>query len=211
MTAISTVSQPESRVSLDKTEFDSEYSLTMSATTTRQTADERREAVLEAAAREFSRKGLHGGSTDAIAKAAGISQPYLFRLFGTKKALYLATTERKMEELYQVFERASRGKSGQEALLAMGDAYRELIADRERLQLMLQCIAGAADDPDVREGMRRTWRDLVELAERASGEPPEAVSSFFAKGMLLNVLSAMQLEEDPTPWGDRLIAGCRPE
>src|SRR5687767_7841552 len=118
----------------------------MSNVTTRQTADERREAVLEAAASEFSRKGLHGGSTDAIAKAAGISQPYLFRLFGTKKELYRATAERKMEETYQAFERASRGKNGQEALLAMGDAYRDLLVDRDRLQLMLQCFA-ACDDP----------------------------------------------------------------
>jgi len=182
----------------------------MTTTTTRQTADERREAVLTSAAREFARKGLHGASTDVIAKEAGISQPYLFRLFGTKKELYLATTSRRMEETYQAFERAARGKSGQDALKAMGEAYTGLIEDREHLKLMMQCFAGA-DDPDVREGVRRVWRDLVELAERASGEPPEVISAFFAKGMLLNVLSAMQLFEDPTPWGDRLIAGCRDE
>ena len=173
----------------------------------RQSAHERREAVLEAASSEFSRKGLHGGSTDAIAKAAGISQPYLFRLFGTKKELYRATAERKLEETYQLFERASRGKTGPEALAAMGSAYQSLIEDRERLQLMLQCFA-ACEDPDVREGVRKVWRDLVELVERVSGEPPEVVSAFFAKGMLLNVLNAMRLDEDPTPWGDRLIAGC---
>jgi AcrR family transcriptional regulator len=182
----------------------------MSATAIRQTADERREAVLEAAAREFSRKGLHGASTDAIAKAAGISQPYLFRLFGTKKDLYRATATRKMEETYQVFERASRGKSGQAALHAMGEAYMGLIEDRERLLLMLQCFAGC-EDADVREGVRQVWSDLVELVERASGEPPEVISAFFAKGMLLNVMNAMQLFEDPTPWGDRLIAGCSAE
>jgi AcrR family transcriptional regulator len=182
----------------------------MRSATVRQTADERREAVLEAAAREFSRKGLHGASTDTIAKAAGISQPYLFRLFGTKKDLYRETATRKMEETYQVFERASRGKSGQEALHAMGEAYMALIEDRERLLLMLQCFAGC-EDPDVRAAVRQVWSDLVELAERASGEPPEVISAFFAKGMLLNVLNAMQLFEDPTPWGDRLIAGCRPE
>jgi AcrR family transcriptional regulator len=181
----------------------------MSTTATRRTAEERRETVLAAAATEFSRKGVHGASTDAIAKAAGISQPYLFRLFGTKKELYLATAERNMEELYQVFERASRGKAGEEALHAMGDAYRELIADRERLQLMMQCMAGAADDPEIREAMKRTWRDLVGLVERA-GVGEEQVSLFFAKGMLLNVLNAMELFETPTPWGDRLIAGCNP-
>jgi len=176
----------------------------------RQTADERRETVLSAAAREFARKGMHGASTDAIAKDAGISQPYLFRLFGTKKDLYLATTSKAMEETYQTFELASRGKSGEEALRAMGDAYTGLIENRERLQLMLQCFAGC-DDPDVRDGVRRVWRDLVDLVERVSGEPPEVVSAFFAKGMLLNVLNAMQLYDSPTPWGDRLIAGCARE
>jgi AcrR family transcriptional regulator len=179
-------------------------------TTTRQTAEVRREAVLEAAATEFSRKGIHGASTDAIAKAAGISQPYLFRLFGTKKELYLAATRLKMEETYQAFEQASRGKTGQDALLAMGGAYRQLIEDRERLQLMLQCFA-AAEDPEIREDLRRVWRDLVELIERVDGGTPEEISTFFARGMLLNVLNAMRLFEDPTPWGDRLIAGCRPE
>jgi len=180
------------------------------STTTRQTAEVRREAVLEAAAAEFSRKGLHGASTDAIAKAAGISQPYLFRLFGTKKELYLATSRLRMEEVYQAFEQASRGKTGEEAFEAIGEAYALLIEDRERLQLMLQCFAGA-EDPEIREDLRRVWRDLVELVERVSGAPPEEVSTFFARGMLLNVLGAMRLYEDPTPWGDRLIAGCRPE
>jgi AcrR family transcriptional regulator len=180
------------------------------STTTRQTAGVRREAVLEAAATEFSRKGLHGASTDAIAKAAGISQPYLFRLFGTKKELYLAATRLKMEEIYQAFEQASRGKTGEEALQAMGDAYRQLIEDRERLQLMLQCFA-AAEDPEIREHLRLVWRDLVELVERVGGGTAVEISTFFAKGMLLNVLNAMRLFEDPTPWGDRLISGCGPE
>src|SRR5918995_189668 len=177
-------------------------------TTVRQTADERRDAVLEAAAGAFSRKGLHGASTDAIARAAGVSQPYLFRLFGTKKELYLATSERKLEEVYQVFERASRGKTGEEALRAMGEAYRDLIADSERLQLMMQCMAAASADPEIREGLRAVWRDLVELVERVAPGDAERTASFFAKGMLLNVLNAMGLFEEPTPWGERLIAGC---
>jgi len=182
----------------------------MSVVSTRQTAAERREAVLAAAAGEFARKGLHGASTDAIARAAGISQPYLFRLFKTKKELYLETSARTMEQTYGAFERASRGKTGADALAAMGAVYTELIEDREHLQLMLQCFAGC-DDPEVRASVRRVWRDLVELIERVSGEPPEVVSEFVAKGMLLNVLSAMQLFEDPTDWGDRLIGGCESE
>jgi hypothetical protein len=75
---------------------------------------------------------------------------------------------------------------------------------------MLQCFADC-DDLEVRTAVRRVWRDLVELIERVSGEPPEVVSAFFAKGMLLNVMNAMQLFDDPTDWGNRLMAGCREE
>lgn len=180
------------------------------STATRQTAEERREAVLAAAAHEFAHKGLHGGSTDAIAKAAGISQPYLFRLFGTKKELYLATTARKMAETVEAFRRAVDGKSGQEALRSAGDSYTELIVDRERLLLMLQCFA-ECDDADIRASVRGVWRDLMGVIDAVPGLTEEEVSVFFAKGMLLNVLNAMHLFDEPTGWGDRLIAGCRAE
>ena len=110
----------------------------MSTTATRQTAEERRHTVLDAATHEFAVKGFHGASTEDIARAAGISQPYLFRLFGSKKELYLAAFSRCEHHLYESFVEAAKGKTGEEALHAMGDAYMELVEDRERLQLMLQ-------------------------------------------------------------------------
>ena len=73
---------------------------------------------------------------------------------------------------------------------------------------MLQCFAGC-EDPDVREAVRARLARPRRARRARSGEPPEVVSAFFAKGMLLTVLNAMQLFDDPTPWGDRLIAGCR--
>ena len=97
----------------------------MTTTAPRQTADERRSAVLDAATREFARKGLHGASTDDIARAAGISQPYLFRLFGTKKELYLATARRAVDELYEVFAEAARGKTGMRGAACDGGRVRD--------------------------------------------------------------------------------------
>ena len=98
---------------------------------TRQTAGERREAVLVAALEAFARGGLDGTSTEDIADAAGISQPYLFRLFGTKKKLFVATVERCMADTLELFRAAAGDLRGEEALDAMGDAYvAMLLGDR---------------------------------------------------------------------------------
>lgn len=180
------------------------------ARTKRQTADERRESVLAAATTEFAAKGLHGASTEDIARRAGISQPYLFRLFGTKKELYLAASQRAIDHLHAVFVASSAGKTGLDALQAMADAYDTVIADRDRLMLVLKCWA-SCDDPEICETVRSSWRNLVDLVERASGAPPEIVSAFFAKGSLLTILSAMEAFTRPEPWSNRLMEGCETE
>jgi AcrR family transcriptional regulator len=178
------------------------------ATTQRQTAEERRAAVLAAATREFAEKGLHGASTEDIARAAGISQPYLFRLFHTKKELYLATTRQTVDHLYAVFADAARGKTGIDALEAMGEAYNIVLGDHDRLMLMLKCWA-SCDDPEICEAVRSSWRDLVDLAERSSGLGVEEVSLFFSKGALLTILMGMDAFTRPEPWSNRLIEGCQ--
>ena len=97
----------------------------MNAPTTRQSAAERREEILEAALEEFAEHGYHGASTEAIARRAGISQPYVFRLFGTKQELFKAVVARCFRETLDMFQRAAEGKRGKEALKAMGEAYTE--------------------------------------------------------------------------------------
>src|SRR5205823_13437598 len=97
--------------------------------TERKTAEERREEIIEAAFAEFAATGLYGTSTEAIARRAGVSQPYLFRLFGTKKELFIAAVNRCFRTLLETFMRAAEGKQGDEALAAMGKAYVQLLMD----------------------------------------------------------------------------------
>ncbi|HET9938025.1 MAG TPA: TetR/AcrR family transcriptional regulator [Gaiella sp.] len=176
--------------------------------TTRQTAAERREAVLAAAQVAFAQRGLHGTSTEDIAAGAGISQPYLFRLFGTKKKLFVATVERCMADTLELFRTAAGDLRGEEALQAMGDAYVELVTrDRTRLLTQMQAYA-ACDDPDVREAMRTGYGKLHLFVETVSGLPQEAVAQWFAKGMLLNVVAAMELSDAREPWARRLVEGA---
>ena len=175
--------------------------------TTRQTAAERREAVLAAALEAFARGGLHGTSTEEIARAAGISQPYLFRLFGTKKKLFLATIERCMADTLELFREAAGELRGEDALEAMGAAYAAMVTeDRTRLLAQLQAYA-ACDDPDVRDAMRAGFGSLHLFVETVSGLDSEAVTRWFGAGMLLNVLAAMDIWGSREPWATRLLEG----
>jgi AcrR family transcriptional regulator len=174
----------------------------------RKSAEERRDDILDAALEEFAERGLHGASTEAIAKRAGISQPYVFRLFGSKKDLFKASTARCLRETLETFQRAAEGKRGRDALDAMGDAYGELLVDRTRLRAQMQAYA-ACDDPDIREVVRNGYGDIVAYVERVSGLPEEEVTRFFAVGMLMNVMASMDLWESPEAWSERLLAGCK--
>jgi AcrR family transcriptional regulator len=179
--------------------------------TERKSKEVRHEEILDAALQEFAKLGLHGASTEEIARLAGISQPYVFRLFGTKKALFTAVVARCFRQTHELFARAAEGKRGQEALEAMGKAYVErLKTDRTQLLAQMQAYA-ACDDPEIREVVRNGYGDLVAYVERVSDLPAEAVSGFFAKGMLLNVIASMGLGDGAEAWADRLIAGSELE
>lgn len=169
----------------------------------------RREEILAAALAVFAEQGLHGASTDEIARRAGISQPYVFRLFGTKKDLYLAVTARCFRQTLEVFQRAAEGKRGAKALQAIGEAYEQLLqGDRTYLRAQMQAYA-ACDDPEVCAIVQNGYGDLVTYVERVSGLDAATISSFFAKGMLMNVLSSLQLANPTEPWAVRLLEGCK--
>jgi AcrR family transcriptional regulator len=175
--------------------------------TERKTKAQRREEILDAALAEFAEKGLHGASTDEIARLAGISQPYVFRLFGTKKELYLALVARCFRQTLELMQRAAEGKRGEEALAAIGAAYAEVLqSDRLYLRAQMQAYA-ACEDPEIAAVVRHGYGDLVTYVERVSGAPAEEVAQFFAGGMLLNVLASMDALAEA--WGGRLVEGCK--
>jgi AcrR family transcriptional regulator len=177
-------------------------------TAERLTAPERREQILEAAVTVFAERGYEGASTDVIARMAGISQPYLFRLFGTKRDLIIATVRRCFADTEALFTRAATGLAGEEALSAMGEAYiDEIRTSPLKLRAQLQSYA-ACDDLAIRAVVAEGFGGLVRLAGRLTGAPSERLSEFFAQGMLLNVLAMMGQVDEPQAWALRLIEGC---
>lgn len=188
----------------------------MTATTaprsTRMTADERRAAVVTAGLEEFALHGLAGASTDAIARRAGVSQPYVFQLFGTKKDLFLAVVRDAFARTRIAFEEAARRQEagvidGCNTILdAMGRTYHDLLHDRMLLLIQLQAYA-ACWDPDVRAMVRDEWSALYRFVREASGASTPELHDFFATGMLLNVAAAVDLEVGPDAWPLDAIGG----
>src|SRR3954471_4195963 len=150
----------------------------------RMTAEERRADVLRSAVAEFAKHGFEGTSTEDVARAAGISQPYLFRLFPTKKALFLALVEHGFARVREAFVAAVGDLTGDAALEAMGATYGELLRDRAQLMLQLQAYA-ACDDPEIgavtRREFGRLWRDM----QRLSGLDEGRLQQVAALGMVL--------------------------
>jgi AcrR family transcriptional regulator len=161
-------------------------------TRTRKSAEERREEIVTIAIEQFALAGYRGTSTETIAREAGISQPYLFRLFKTKRDLFLACYDVSHERILETFRSAGSVVPSEEALTAMGKAYAGLLADRNRLLFQMQAYA-ACSDPVIQEHVRESYGEIVKEVTRISGAPPEAVWQFFSHGMLLNVIASLDL------------------
>jgi AcrR family transcriptional regulator len=171
--------------------------------TTRISKDERRREIVEAATREFAIGGLHGTPVEAIAKQVGVSQPYLFQLFGTKKALFIAAVQRTFERTIAVF-RTAAAEAGEEAgqadiLMAMGAAYQRLLDDRDLLLMQMQAYSACADE-EIRDVVRDEMLRLVNFVQSASGAPEAAIREWLAYGMLMNVVAATDLTEVDADW-----------
>ena len=176
-------------------------------------AEDRRETVLGAAMTVIASRGIHGAPTAEVAKAAGISHAYLFRLFATKSDLAVAVVKRANERIYEAFAAAAAQakQSGEDPLKAMGHAYTELLADRELLLVQMHAHAASPDDKAVRKTAHEGFARLVDLVERESGADAAMVGQFFATGMLMNVMAALDASgaaEQGEHWAQALTTYC---
>jgi AcrR family transcriptional regulator len=167
-------------------------------TRTRLTAAERTEQLVRAAVTAFSSAGYTGTSTDDVARIAGVSQPYVIRLFGTKQQLFVASIRHACGQIEQAFR-----DSGATDLAGLGDAYDQLLERRELLGMMLHGFAASAE-PGIGEVVRERFGRIYHLVRELTGAEPGEVTAFLSTGMLLTVLSAMRaLGPDAapmTPW-----------
>lgn len=182
-------------------------------TRTRMTASERSAQVLDAAVRAFAESGYAATKTDEIARLAGVSQPYVIRLFGTKQQLFLAALHEVCDRIEELFRGApippETGTA--EALRTLGQGFDVFLAERE-LPLMLLHGAAASADPAIGDPMRERFGRIYRLVGELTGADTLEARRFVATGMLLTIMTAMQVAGShaiPLPWATEILDDLR--
>jgi TetR/AcrR family transcriptional regulator len=158
-------------------------------------AAQRRELILESATEVFGERGFAGTTTDRVAQAAGISQPYVVRMFGTKEQLFVEVLQRALERMLDAFEHGLHDGSGDHPEMRMGRAYFDLVTDRGTLLSLMQAFIMGSDPvigPIARAGFERVYTFLRDDA----GMTEEQIQAFLASGMLANTLLALRMADD---------------
>jgi AcrR family transcriptional regulator len=167
--------------------------------------------VLEAAVRTFALTGYHATPVSDIAAAADISQGYVLRLFGSKRALFIATLDRTYRRIAEVLETAADGAGAdtpQAVLDAMAAAYAKLIAERDYLMIQVHAQS-ASDEPEIRDAMQRGLERLVAVARDRSGAGDDDVQRFLAYGQLCHLVVTAGLVDLDSRWADIITHGLR--
>jgi AcrR family transcriptional regulator len=170
--------------------------------TNRLSGPERRAVVVETACRVFSKRSYHGSTTAEIARATGVTEPVLYRHFASKRELYLACLDAVWEQVRELWENALEAE-GDPAnwLKAIGKAYLEARAAARivLIDLWIQALTEAADDPEIRRALQRQVRevhtyvaDVIRRAQAAGGivrdrDPDAEAWIFISLGLLSTI------------------------
>ncbi|WP_433211767.1 TetR/AcrR family transcriptional regulator [Microtetraspora malaysiensis] len=172
----------------------------------RSTAEERRATVMATAIKTFAARGYYGTSTMDVAKAAGISQGYLYRLFPDKEALFAAVIDHCSAVLQEAAANAVakvRGTDPEMLLQAISGAYEHVIADRDVLMILMHGNCAAAE-PAIGEAVRTCYAKQVEYLRAISGASDEQLRRYFADALLSNVVMAAGVRDVDAPWARTL-------
>jgi AcrR family transcriptional regulator len=156
---------------------------------------ERRELILESATRVFGDYGYFGATTNLVAKSAGVSQPYVIRMFGTKEQLFLEVLRRSVDRLLTVFRAVVAEESARSLAERLGEAYVDMIDDRGLLlSLMHGFVLGR--EPQIGPASRRGFMEVYEFLRIEAGFTPLAAEQFVASGMLINTMVGLRMADD---------------
>lgn len=167
--------------------------------------------MLRTAISAFAARGFYGTTTVEVARHAGISQAYLYRLFPDKEALFVAVIEHcslRVRECLAAGAAAATSADPAAVLDAMGAAYARLITDRDLLRVLMQATC-AASEPAIGDAVRAHYAKQIEYVRAASGAGDEEIQLFVARGLLCDLTVAVDAEASDTRWARTLLTGLR--
>lgn len=179
----------------------------------RMKSEDRRELILQAATAVFGEFGYVGATTDQVARAAGVSQPYVVRMFGSKEKLFLEVLDRAHGRLIDTFRAVLAEPESDVPLQSrFGRAYVDLLADRGLLLSLMQAFV-LGSDRTIGVAARRGFLAMYEFLRDEAGFAPEQISQFLAGGMLINTLVGMRMsdEYETNPLAHELLTTALPE
>lgn len=158
---------------------------------------------MDAATRAFAQRGYFGTSTARIGREAGVSQPYIIQVFGTKETLFLEVHERAGRLVTQQMQEIAASSFDMTKFTA---AYRDLVIDRTLLLVMMHGFA-ASSVPAIGHAARELFAAMYEILTIDAGATPEQARDFLGRGMLINTVLAIGIEKhiDDNPWVKPLL------
>ena len=175
------------------------------------TSDVRRDTVISSAIAVFAKGGYMGVPIAAVAKHAGISTAYVFKLFPSKEKLFVAALGRCFELVHSALAdgaEASADQTPEGLLFAMGGAYASLISNRDLLMLQVHAQSGR-EVPEIAKAFRQGLQRIVKFVKSRSAASDEAVQRFIAYGQLCHLITTMSIADDTAAWARLLTKGIR--
>jgi len=186
----------------------------------RLSSGERRRQILQAALAVFGARGYEGATTDEVARAAGVSQPYVVRLFGSKENLFLAALDDALTRTLTAFRAALSDRSADSdpsiseekaAGKRIGQAFVDLIEVRGLHQTLAHgYLLGSHPviGPASRRGFAQVWRFFRD----EMGLDADGARMFMAEGMLISTMIGLRIVDDygSDPQITELFRSCFP-
>jgi TetR/AcrR family transcriptional regulator len=178
----------------------------------RMKAEDRRELIIEHATAVFGDYGYYGATTDQIARAAGVSQPYVVRMFGTKEKLFIEVLQRALALLMQAFREALVADDGQPLVTRLGLSYIALLSHRGLLLSLMHAFVHGSD-PVIGTTARAGFLEVYAFLRRDAGMSAEEAGQFLAGGMLANTMIGLRMTDldADNPVAHELLVACFPQ
>ncbi len=143
-----------------------------------------REAIAEAARRQFAERGYRDTTLRSVGAAAGVDARLVLHYFGSKRQLFAQTVELPLDPAL-ILARLS-GTDGGDMGQRAAEVVLSVLEDPGARGALVALVRAAVSEPEAAEAIRDvlTERLLTPLARRVGGEQPELRASLMASQMV---------------------------